>query len=124
MMLVGMSGIELLEGMFGIRSLSRAMVGLLILLAWVSHFMMSVNWVIDKPARKWLPVFGSLAGSLGLMLWPVAIIRPMTINHVEILDVVRTSAAGIFFNLPCFLLAIYLVRFHLNAQPIWRGSAE
>lgn len=103
----------MLIGMSGIKSLSGTLVGLLILLAWVCHLIMSINWVIDKPARKWVPIYGTLAGTLGLMLWPVA---DSTIKQYEIADAFRAAAMGVAFTLPCFLLAIYLVRFHLNAQ--------
>jgi hypothetical protein len=48
----------MLIGMSGIKSLSGALVGLLILLAWGCHVIMSVNWVIDKPVQKWVPAYG------------------------------------------------------------------
>ena len=103
----------MLIGMSGVNSLGGTLVGLLILLAWVCHLIMSINWVIDKPSRKWVPVYGTAAGSLGLMLWPIA--QP-TIKHFEISDVFHAVAMGVVYTLPCILLAIYLVRFHLNAQ--------
>jgi hypothetical protein len=103
----------MLIGMSGIKSLSGAVVGLLILLAWVCHIIMSINWVIDKPAKKWVAAYGTLAGILGLILWPLA---DSTIKNFEVTDIFRAAAMGIAFTLPCFLLAIYLVRFHLRAQ--------
>jgi len=103
----------MLIGMSGITSLSGTLVGLLILFAWVCHVIMSINWVIDKPTKKWVPVYGTLAGLMGLMLWPVT---DSTINHFEIADIFRATAMGLTFTLPCFLLAIHLVRFHLSAQ--------
>jgi hypothetical protein len=103
----------MLIGMSGIKSLSGALVGLLILLAWGCHVIMSVNWVIDKPVQKWVPAYGTLAGVLGLILWPLA--YPTTKNF-DITDIFYAAALGIAFTLPCFLLAIYLVRFHLRAQ--------
>ena len=103
----------MLIGMSGIKSLRGTLVGLLIFFAWVCHVIMSINWVIDKPAKKWVPVYGTLAGLMGLMLWPVA---DSTIEHFEIVDILRAAAMGLAFTFPCFLLAIHLVRFHLSAQ--------
>jgi hypothetical protein len=103
----------MLIGMSGIKSLSGALVGLLILLAWGCHVIMSINWVIDKPVQKWVPAYGTLAGVLGLILWPLA---DSTIKNFDITDIFRAAAMGIAFTFPCFLLAIYLVRFHLRAQ--------
>jgi regulator of protease activity HflC (stomatin/prohibitin superfamily) len=103
----------MLIGMSGIKSLSGALVGLLILLAWVCHVIMSINWVVDKPAKTWVPTYGTLAGVLGFILWPMA---NSTINNFGITDIFRAAAMGIAFTLPCFLLAIYLVRFHLRAR--------
>ena len=109
----------MLIGMSGIKSLSCALVGLLILLAWVCHLIMSINWVIDKPAKKWVLGYGTFAGVLGLLFWPLA--HP-TIKNFDITDICRAAAMGVVFTLPCFLLAIYLVRFHLREQSI-RESA-
>ena len=103
----------MLVGMSGIKSLGGALVGLLILLAWTCHITMSINWVLDQPSKKWVPAYGTLAGALGLMLWPTA---DSTIKNFEISDILHAAAMGLFFTLPCFLLAIYLVRFHLRAQ--------
>lgn len=104
LMLIGMSGIKLLSG---------TLVGLLILFAWVCHVIMSMNWVIDKPTKKWVPVYGTLAGFMALMLWPIA---DSSTKHFEIVDVFSSVVMGLAFTLPCFLLAIHLVRFHLSSQ--------
>ena len=103
----------MLVGMSGIRSLGGTLVGMLILLAWVCHVMMSINWVIDKPVKRWVPVYGTLAGVMGLMLWPVA---DSTVKEFAITDILRAAAMGLALTLPCFLLAIHLVRFNLRAQ--------
>ena len=103
----------MLVGMSGIRSLGGTLVGMLILFAWVCHVMMSINWVIDKPVEGWVPVYGTLAGVVGLMLWPVA---DSTVKEFAITDILRAAAMGLALTLPCFLLAIYLVRFHLRAK--------
>lgn len=104
-----------LVGTSGVRSLSGALVGLVILLAWVCHLTMSVKWVIDQPSRKWVPVYGTAAGSLGLMLWPLA--QP-AIRHFAIPDVFHAAAMGVVLVFPCFLLAIHLVRFHLQRRSL------
>lgn len=103
----------MLAGMSGIRSLGGTLVGILILFAWVCHVMMSMNWVVDKPVKRWVPVYGTLAGVIGLMFWPVA---DSTVKEFAITDILRAVAMGLALTLPCFLLAIHLVRFHLRAQ--------
>ncbi len=103
----------MLVAMSGTKSLCGALVGLVMLFAWVCHIVMSANWVIDRPARKWVPVYGTLAGIIGMALWPIADTK---IKQFEALDVFRATAIGAGFTLPCVLLAVYLVRFHLKAQ--------
>lgn len=103
----------ILIGMSGIKSLGGTLVGLLILLAWTCHVIMSANWVKNKPAENWVPFYGTCAGTLALILWPVA---DSTTRQIGISDIFHAIAIGITFTLPCLLLAIYLVRFHLRAQ--------
>lgn len=98
----------------GIGSFSGAALGLVILLAWVCHLMMSIGWVLDRRSDKWVPWLGTCAGALGLMLWPVA---ESAIRQFTVTDVVRAVAMGLAFTFPCFVLAIHLVRFHLAPQP-------
>lgn len=103
----------MLAGLSGIQSVSGALVGLIILFAWLCHVVMSMNWVLDKPATKWVPVYGTLAGILGLVLWPMV---GSSIGNFDMEDMFHAAAMGIVFTLPCVLLAIYLVWFHLRAQ--------
>ena len=105
----------MLVGMSGIRSLGGTLVGMLILLAWVCHVMMSINWVIDKPVKRWVPVYGTLAGIMGLILWPMAM-ADSSVKEFVLIDILRAAVMGLVLTLPCFLLAMHLVRFHLRAQ--------
>lgn len=101
----------IIVGRSGTKSLPGALIGLTILFAWIAHLVMSINWTLDRPTEKWVPLYGTLAGTLGLLLWPIA--EP-SIRTFEFLDIFRSAAMGLLFTLPCFLLAIYLVRFHLG----------
>lgn len=100
----------MLIGISSVNSLVGALVGLFILVGWVCHIIMCINWVCDKHARNWVVICGTLAGVLGMVFWPAAY---PTINSFGVADIVRAAAIGIAFTLPCFLLAVYLVWFHL-----------
>lgn len=89
-------------------------VGGLILFAWLCHLVMSLNWVLDRPAGRWVPRWGAVAGGLGLLLWPLA--NP-AIARFELADVPRAARVGIGLTLPCFFPAVFLVGFHLKPQP-------
>lgn len=91
-----------------------AWLGLLILLAWVFHLVMSVHWIADSPAQRWVPLAGTCAGTLGLLLWPA---EHTTLWPLSITDALRAFALGGVMTLPCIALAIYLVWFHLTRQP-------
>ena len=109
----------MLIGMSGIKSLGGTLVGMLILFAWACHIMMSINWVADKPVQRWVPVYGTLAGIIGLMFWPVA---DSSFKEFAVTDILFAVAMGLSFTLPCFLLAMHLVRFHLRAQRTAQAS--
>ncbi|EER57863.1 hypothetical protein AcdelDRAFT_4567 [Acidovorax delafieldii 2AN] len=89
-------------------------IGLLILLAWVFHLVMSVHWIADSPAQRWVPLAGICTGTLGLVLWPA---EQTTLWPFSITDALRAFALGGVMTLPCVALAIYLVRFHLTRRP-------
>ena len=103
----------MLAGMAGAGSPGAGMVGLLIVLAWLCHLVMSIGWVLDRPARRWLPICGSVAGSAALLAWPVA--NP-ALERFSISDALGAAVMGGGFVLPCLLLALHLVRFHLTAH--------
>ena len=111
----------MLIGMSGIKSLGSTLVGMLILFAWVCHIMMSINWVADKPVQRWVPAYGTLAGIMGLILWPMAM-ADSSVKEFVLIDILRAAVMGLVFTLPCFLLAMHLVRFHLRAQRTAQAS--
>jgi hypothetical protein len=100
-------------GMFGDKSLSGAIGFLLTIFAWVCHFIMSINWVLDRRSKKWILVCGTAAGTLGLLFWPFT--ETIAINF-EMGRFFFAVAMRIGFVLPCFLLAIFLVWFHIKAD--------
>ncbi len=111
----------MLIGMSGIKSLGGTLVGMLILFAWVCHIMMSINWVADKPVQRWVPAYGTLAGIMGLILWPMAM-ADSSVKEFVLIDILRAAVMGLVLTLPCFLLAMHLVRFHLRAQRTAQAS--
>ena len=111
----------MLIGMSGIKSLGGTLVGMLILFAWVCHIMMSINWVADKPVQRWVPAYGTLAGIMGLILWPM-VMADSSVKEFVLIDILRAAVMGLVLTLPCFLLAMHLVRFHLRAQRTAQAS--
>ncbi|WP_407275202.1 hypothetical protein [Halothiobacillus sp. DCM-1] len=110
----------ILIGTSGTKSLLGAIVGIAILVAWVIHIIMSINWVIDRAVQPYIPVWGSIAGTFGLIFWPFALAAN---NYAPSQSALQAIIMGLVFTAPCFLLAIYLVQFHLriaskNATPI------
>lgn len=93
------------------KSLLGTLVGLCMLLAWGLHFAMCARWVANRPLPKWVPVYGTLFGGLSLLCWPVT--DPD--GAFELSDILGTVGLGLIATLPCFLLAVYLVWFHLGA---------
>ena len=97
----------------GAHSLFSALIGIFILIAWAAHITMSFNWVINRRVQKYIPILGTGAGSISLILWPLA--SPQTTKGYETgWPILAAIGMGIAFTLPCLLLAIYLVRFHLK----------
>lgn len=100
-------------GMFGDKSLSGTIGFLLTIFAWVCHLIMSINWVVDRKAEKWVLFFGTLAGAFGLLFWPFSGIIDKNFETGRFFFAV-TMRVG--FVLPCFLLAIFLVWFHIKTD--------
>lgn len=111
------------------------LIALLFLYAWLVHAVMSVGWIRDrKVGRRWV-VSGTLAGAISLLVWPagtasiaMSTIQPMPmktvigmlggtpLNGIQLLagTVLETLLIPVLLVLPCLLLAIHLVRFHLR----------
>ncbi|GAA4430509.1 hypothetical protein [Acidovorax lacteus] len=107
----GLLGSLVVVGTSGAHGLPGVLAGLTVLLAWVCHALMGLRWVLDAPAPRWMPVLGTAAGCAGLLLWPLA--APGG-GAVAWADLPRAAAVGLVLTLPCVLLAVYLVRFHMR----------
>jgi len=84
----------------------------LMLLAWGCHLAMSLNWVLDRRMGRRVPVAGTFAALAAAMLWPWMAWG----ERAHPLDnMLGFSGLGLAVALPCVLLAIWLVRFHLAA---------
>lgn len=111
----GLLGSLVVVATSGTKALPGVLVGLIVLLAWVCHVLMSLRWVLDAPAPPWMPVLGTLAACLGLLLWPLA--APGS-GDVAWADLPSAAAMGMVFTLPCVLLALHLVRFHWGRRRV------
>lgn len=89
------------------------LVGLPILLAWLCHLSMSWHWVCNRPSSALVRAAGTLAALLGLLLWPQVLQQP---PRWALADTWSALATGGLLTLPCVLLGLYLLRWHLLAQ--------
>lgn len=108
-------------GMFGDKSLSGIIGFVLTIFAWVCHLIMSMNWVLDRRAEKWVVFYGTLAGTFGLLFWPFSekIAVEFEIGRFLFAVVMRVG-----FVVPCFLLAIFLVWFHIKTDTSNHGPSS
>lgn len=80
--------------------------------AWLAHAVMTYGWIIDKKVRRFWPIAGTFAGVASLTWGPVSL------KSLEDFAV-SLWVSWIFsvpFSLPCILLGIYLVWFHLRQE--------
>lgn len=103
--------------MSGTKSLCGTLVGISILGAWVAHITMSFNWIINRRVQKYIPVWGTVAGSVSLVLWPLTSSSQSTMGIELGSRMLAVIGMGLLFTLPCLLLAIWLVRFHMTQEP-------
>ena len=85
------------------------------LFAWTAHAKMSIAWVRNRPLPRRWPVWGTVAGILSLASPLLAVMREHPASAHQIEAALISGAVVAAFLLPCILLAIYLVRFHLQA---------
>jgi ABC-type Co2+ transport system permease subunit len=85
--------------------------------AWVAHVRMSVAWVRNRSVSRRWPKWGTAAGLFSLAS-PLLLLlggeTPSTLDHLQG-AFIMIGFASVFF-LPSILLAVYLVRFHRQAQ--------
>ena len=83
--------------------------GALVLLAWICHLVMSLNWVLDRRMGRGVPVAGTLAALGSALLWPWVFPWDPRSGAGELLS---ASGLGLVLALPSVLLALWLLRFH------------
>ena len=80
--------------------------GAISIYAWFSYFVMGVAWVKNKAVKKWWPLTGTLAG--------LAALGPGFLDGAPRQEALLSFAASLSYVLPAFLLAVWLVVFHLR----------
>ncbi|MGR6806341.1 hypothetical protein ACU6VI_08615 [Sphaerotilus natans] len=84
----------------------------LVLLAWSCHLVMSLNWVLDRRMGRVVPAVGTAVAVAASLIWPWAWIPERA--SVSLSDRLGWSGLGLLWVLPCVLLAVQLLRFHLG----------
>jgi hypothetical protein len=96
-------------------NLSDIIIPVVWLTAWACHLVMSIAWIIGKHLGPVWVVGGTLAGISSFMVW-FAVSASMQVPAVMAKTFASTSmiltVAQLVLVLPCFLLALWLVRFH------------
>jgi len=85
----------------------------LVLLAWVGHLVMSLNWVLDRRMGRGVPVTCTVAALAAALLWPWMVWGEPA-HRLD--NMLGFSGLGLALALPSVLLAVVLVRFH-GAEP-------
>jgi hypothetical protein len=120
----GLSGVGflfMLAGAFpflgGEFALLAKLVPLVWLFAWVAHVRMSIAWIRNRSVPRRWPIWGTAAGLFSLaspLLLLLGGSPASTLDHLQG-ALITVGLVSVFF-FPSILLAIYLVRFHLQAQ--------
>lgn len=74
--------------------------------SWFSYFVMGVAWVKNRPVKKWWPLTGTVAGLVAL--------GPGFLTGAPHQEALLGFAASLIYVLPAFLLALWMVVFHLR----------
>lgn len=89
--------------------------------AWGLHLVMSITWIKGKRLGRLWAIGGTLAGLASFFVWPAFFVSypaPRLMEETEILTAINLMGIQFLLVSPCFLLAIWLVRFH------WRTPAS
>jgi len=82
------------------------LLGSISLYAWLCYFVMGIAWVKNVQVKKWWPLTGTLAG--------FATLSPGFLNEAPFQEALIAFVAPLLYVLPAFLLASWLVIFHLK----------
>lgn len=80
--------------------------GAISIYAWFSYFVMGVAWIKNKAVKMWWPLTGTLSG--------LAALGPGFIAGAPYHEAIWAFAVSVFYVLPAFLLAVWMVVFHLR----------
>lgn len=87
--------------------------------AWAFHIAMSIGWIANRRLPRVVPIAGTLIGILGLLIWPFRglFILPQFFGvDVSTMSVLGMLGYEVLSVLPCLLLAVVLVYFHLSGH--------
>jgi hypothetical protein len=99
---------------FGVAKLTP----LIWLYAWIAHAKMSIAWVRNSAVPRRLPLWGTVAGVLSLVSPMLLVVNDPPVSAHRLEAALVSTAVVAAFLLPCILLAIYLVRFHLQTAGV------
>lgn len=99
------------------EKIALSIVSVVMLYAWLCHFMMSLGWLNQHRVNKLWPITGTVAGVVSIIWAPL--ISVFKGNVPISMDAVFGSIT-LFGGLvsPCVLLGMYLVWFHLKPTGI------
>lgn len=83
--------------------------------AWVIHLTMTIAWVKNRKLKPIFPISGTILGLISI-LWPLlySLIDPILGYDIAIQTGFQFLLVQATLVLPCILLAIWLVKFHVS----------
>jgi hypothetical protein len=92
-----------------------SLIALLWLSAWTIHLTMTIAWVKNRKLKSIFPISGTILGLVSL-LWPLlySLINPIFGYSIAIQTGFQFLLVQATLVLPCILLAIWLVKFHIS----------
>ena len=87
----------------------QSLLALPVLLAWLYHLLLCLDWVLGRRARRGRLLRGTVCGLTALLTWPLAgpFARPQA--PVELEALWQPAALAGLATLPCVLLATWIV---------------
>lgn len=107
----------------GIRQSHLKLLDLLVIIVWLtawgSHLMMSVAWVKGKRLGRLWATSGTFFGVASFLVWPaysVSMPTPDFMAEASTWATLKLVILQLLLVFPCFVLAMWLVRFHWQAS--------
>jgi hypothetical protein len=98
----------------------KDMVAIAWITSWLFHVLMSFFWVINKRIGSIIPIIGT---TVALFSFAIPLSDLLSDSDGSAIGILIMLFLPIVYFLPCLILAVYLVYFHLNIKDSHEKSA-